>query len=215
MHVVVIIQARMTSTRLPSKIMLPLGDKTVLGQVLTRCKKIKGVDEVCCAIPIGKEHDILIDEIKKYQCTVFRGSESNVLERYYQAAKVTKADIIMRITSDCPLINPEVCSQVLKRHIENNSQYTCNNMVPSWPHGYDCEVFGIEQLEDAMKYSALPEDYEHVTEWMRRSLKVDNFINPAGNQYHHRLTLDTMEDYIRLQKIFAESWSAEEIIELS
>lgn len=70
MHVVVIIQARMTSTRLPSKIMLPLGDKTVLGQVLTRCKKIKGVDEICCAIPIGKEHDILIDEIKKYQCTV-------------------------------------------------------------------------------------------------------------------------------------------------
>ncbi len=202
MKTAVIVQARMTSTRLPGKVMLPLGDKTVLGQVLTRCKKIQGIDIVCCAIPVGSDHDVLVSEAKKYGCAIYRGSEANVLERYYESAEHLKADIIMRVTSDCPLINPEVCAQVLKMHIENKAQYTCNNMPPSWPHGYDCEVFGISELRDAMRYSTLPEDFEHVTEWMRRSLKIYNLENPKGDYHHNRITLDTMEDYIFIQKIF-------------
>ncbi len=200
MKSVVIVQARMTSSRLPGKVMLPLGDKTVLGQVLTRCKKIKGINTVCCAIPIGSEHDILVDEIKKYDCSVFRGSEKNVLERYYQAAKYLEADIVMRITSDCPLINDKVCSEVLDLHLKKQAKYTCNNLPPSWPHGYDCEVFGMQELEDAYKHSSLPDDFEHVTEWMRRTLQVNNLENPEGNQRGIRITLDTPADYEAIKK---------------
>lgn len=195
MKTVVIVQARMTSTRLPGKVMLPLGDKTVLGHVLSRCWEIEGVDEVCCAIPIGSEHDVLIAESQKYNATVFRGSEKNVLERYFEAAKFTNADLIMRVTSDCPLISPEVCSDVIKLHKESKSDFTCNNMPPSWPHGYDCEIFWMKQLEDAMHHSTLPEDFEHVTEWMRRTLDVQNLVNPVGNEHNIRITLDTPEDY--------------------
>ncbi len=195
MKTVVIIQARMTSSRLPGKVILPLGQGTVLAEVLKRSKAIQGIDEVCCAIPIGEIHDVLVPEIEKYGCTVYRGSETNVLERYYEAAKFLNADVIMRITSDCPLINSEVCADVLSLHMKNNAQYTCNNMPPSWPHGYDCEVFGIKELEDAMQYSTLPDDFEHVTEWMRRSLVVHNLQNPNGNERHLRITLDTPEDY--------------------
>lgn len=204
MKTVAVIQARMTSTRLPGKVMLPLGDMTVLGHVLIRCQQIKGVDEVCCAIPIGAEHDILENEVTKYGATLFRGSEKNVLERYYEAAKYTNADIVMRVTSDCPLINPEVCSMVLEAHITSHGKFACNNMPPTWPHGYDCEVFSFKQLEDAMKHSLLSEDFEHVTEWMRRSLEVVNLENPDGNNHSHRITLDTSEDYQNLKKIFEQ-----------
>lgn len=192
---VVIVQARMTSTRLPGKVMLRLGDKTVLGQVLVRCSLIQGIDEICCAIPVGNEHDVLVAEAEKYNALVYRGSEKNVLERYYEAAKTCKADVVMRVTSDCPLINPVVCSKVLESHLENKAEYTCNNMPPSWPHGYDCEVFGAEEMEKAIRYSLLPDDFEHVTGWMRRSLKVINIANPNGNEHHIRVTLDTEKDY--------------------
>lgn len=204
MIVSVIVQARMTSSRLPGKVMLPLGSRTVLGEVLTRCWQISGINQVCCAIPVGVENDILEEEIKKYQAILFRGSETNVLERYYEAAKFLNADIIMRITSDCPLINPSVCSKVLEKHIVMCSEYTCNNMPPTWPHGYDCEVFGINELQKAVINSHLPEDFEHVTTWMRRTLKVLNIENPNGNQYSHRITLDTIEDYKKISEIFNE-----------
>ena len=199
MKTVVIVQARMTSTRLPGKVMLPLGGSTVLSHVLSRCKKIKGIDTVCCAIPLGKTHDVLVAEIEKCGAEIFRGSELNVLERYYQAAKTLNADIIMRVTSDCPLINVDVCSMILEAHIKNKATYTCNNMPPSWPHGYDCEVFGMEQLEDAMRCSSLPEDFEHVTTWMRRTQKIQNIENPRGNEYKLRITLDTPEDHAFIQ----------------
>lgn len=202
MRTVAIIQARMTSTRLPGKVMLPLGNQTVLSHVLSRCKQIKGIYIVCCAIPVGSEHDVLVDEIKKCDVVVFRGSETNVLERYYEAAKNLNADVVMRITSDCPLINVDVCEVVLDAHITNQAAYTCNNMPPSWPHGYDCEVFNMEQLEDAMKFSTLPEDFEHVTPWIRRTQKVQNIKNPKGNEYKLRITLDTSEDYMFIKKYY-------------
>jgi spore coat polysaccharide biosynthesis protein SpsF (cytidylyltransferase family) len=192
---VVIIQARMTSSRLPGKVMLPLGDKTVLGHVLERCLQIKGIDEVCCAIPVGNVHDVLVKEIQKYKVSLFRGSEKNVLERYYIAAKSLGADVIMRVTSDCPLINPDVCSRVVQEHFLEKAEYSCNNMPPSWPHGYDCEIFGMEQLEKCFLNATEDYDKEHVTPWMRRHCKVHNILNPNGNQYHVRVTLDTQEDY--------------------
>ena len=108
----------------------------------------------------------------------------------------------MRITSDCPLINPEVCGKILTHHLSNKAQYTCNNMPPSWPHGYDCEVFGFLELEQAIQNASEPDDFEHVTEWMRRTLKVANVLNPNGDESHVRITLDTPQDYKNILKLF-------------
>lgn len=209
MKTVIIVQARMTSSRLPGKVLLPLGERTVLGQVLYRCQQIVGVDSVCCAIPTGAIHDVLVREAKQYKAIVYRGSEEHVLERYYHAALALQADIVMRITSDCPLISPEVCSQVLKAHKESAVDYTSNNMPPSWPHGWDCEVFHFKALEKAYYDASLDEEKEHVTPWIRKHLKTQNVANPKGNFYHLRVTLDTEEDYGRIQKIIQEEISLE------
>jgi spore coat polysaccharide biosynthesis protein SpsF len=211
MNVVAIIQARMTSTRLPGKVMLPLGDSTVLGQVLKRCAQINGVSQVCCAIPEGSEHLLLVSEVQKYGATLFRGSENDVLERYYYAAKATKADVIMRITSDCPLIQPAICSQVLDLYLASNVDYACNNMPPTWPHGYDCEVFNFEILEKCHKEAVHNDEREHVTKWMRSRASVANFPNPNGNQYSTRITLDTLEDYKIIKNIYDNSVYIESI----
>jgi spore coat polysaccharide biosynthesis protein SpsF len=199
---VVIIQTRMTSTRLPGKVMLPLGDKTVLGEVLSRCNKIKGIDLVCCAIPQGLEHDLLIPEIEKYGAKIYRGSESDVLERHYLAAVEFKASTIMRVTSDCPLINVDLCELILSTHFETKAEFTCNNHPASWPHGYDCEVFSFKALESAYLNASLPEEREHVTPWIRKNFKIYNIPNPNGNQYNIRITLDTKDDYINITRIF-------------
>jgi spore coat polysaccharide biosynthesis protein SpsF (cytidylyltransferase family) len=210
MKTVIIVQARITSSRLPGKTMLPLEDKTVLGQVLSRCKEISGVDEICCAIPTGEMHDVLVTEAKKYGAIPFRGSEINVLERYYQAAKYLNADTIMRITSDCPLINPKVCEKVLQMHLDNNSQFTCNNSPRTWPHGYDCEAFRIEQLEKAMKHATEPDDFEHVTPWMRRNLEIKNY--PAQKDFSHiRCVVDYPNDYEKAKNIFESGMDTYEI----
>ena len=202
MKTIVIVQARMTSTRLPGKVMLPLGNKTVLGQVLSRCWKIKGIDDVCCAIPEGKDHDIIEIEAMKYKASIYRGSEFDVLDRYYQAGKFHQADIMMRITSDCPLIDPDVCSLVLNKHLEGASEYTCNNMPPTWPHGFDCEVFGIDALGLCHREAQTHEEREHVTPWMRSNLKCYNVLNESGNFYSERLTLDTSEDYQKIYEVY-------------
>lgn len=195
MKTVAIIQARMTSTRLPGKVLLPLEGMSVLGHVLTRCKKINGIDAICCAIPLGSDHDVIEYEAKKYDCLTFRGSEDNVLERYYEAAKFLGSQCIMRITSDCPLFSPKVCSDLLDIHLKQKSLFTCNNTPPSWPHGYDCEIFGFQELEEANAKAIDSQDLEHVTPWIRRSVPIVNLENPNGNQYSLRLTLDTKEDY--------------------
>lgn len=198
----VIIQTRMTSTRLPGKVMLPLGNKTVLGEVLTRCSMIKGIDSICCAIPVGPEHDLLVPEVKKYDAKIYRGSELDVLARYYEAALALGATTIMRVTSDCPLINVEVCQLVLSTHLKTKAQFTCNNFPPSWPHGYDCEVFSFEALKEAHSKAILPEEREHVTPWIRKNFDIHNVPNPNGSQYNVRITLDTKEDYLKISNIF-------------
>lgn len=202
LKVVAIIQARMTSTRLPNKVMLPLGNKTVLGHVLTRCHQIQGVHEVCCAIPEGAIHDVIAAEALKYNATVYRGSELDVLERYYEAALLTNADVIMRMTSDCPLIDPAVSAQVLQLYLASSVEYVSNNLTPTWPHGLDCEVFSFNALKQAYTQATESYDREHVTPWIKRNVAALNLENPKGNEYGLRITLDTQEDYQFINRVF-------------
>ena len=132
---VIIVQARMMSIRFPGKILKPLAGKTVLAHVLDRCKAVESADVICCAVADGSDSDPVAAEAERCGVVVSRGSEDDVLDRYYQAAKALDAGVIMRVTSDCPLIDPEVCQQVLKYRQSNDADYACNNIPPSWPNG--------------------------------------------------------------------------------
>ena len=199
-----IIQARMASTRLPGKVLLKLAGQTVLEHVITRARAIFGIDVVCCAVPDGAENDEVAREAVRCGAEVFRGPEQDVLARYFGAACMLKATTILRVTSDCPLIDPETCAAVIRLHNETASDYACNNMPPTFPHGLDCEAFTLEILERAASEARLPAEREHVTPWMRNHPKLHrvNLTNSNADEVNLRWTLDYPEDFSFFTALF-------------
>ena len=194
---VCIIQARMGSTRLPGKVLLQLGSGTVLDHVLRRAQAVPGVSEVCCAIPDTPDCEAISAEAMRAGATIFRGSENDVLDRYYQAARATNADIILRATSDCPLLDPDVCGQVLALRARENADFATNNMPPSWPHGLDCEVVTFAWLERAALRADKKFEREHVMPFVRNhpEARKVNLVCPDERMYHLRWTLDNARDW--------------------
>jgi spore coat polysaccharide biosynthesis protein SpsF (cytidylyltransferase family) len=199
-----IIQARLGSTRLPGKVLEPLGDASVLEHVLRRCQAIDGVDTVVCATVEGADGDAVAALAESIDVPVYRGSEKDVLARYHGAAHMVGADVVMRVTSDCPLIDPEVCAAVLKLRVDAGADYAANNMPPSWPHGLDCEAFTIDALDEAAVTAVEPEDHEHVTPWIRRhhAFHRVNLAGPGGALTTQRWTLDYPEDLAFLRAVY-------------
>ena len=204
MTVAVIIQARMTSTRLPGKVLYPLSGISVLEHVLTRCQAIAGVDLVCCAVPSSSDSIPIVAECKRLGVQIFQGAENDVLDRYYRAAQELEADFILRVTADCPLIDPEVCSDVLKLVCGGGVAFACNNMPPSWPHGLDCEALTFECLELAATEADKDHEREHVTPWIRNNAKIKkaNLVGPGNGSESHRWTIDYQNDYEFLKAIW-------------
>lgn len=201
MRTVAIVQARLRSTRLPAKVLLPLPTgRTVLQEVVARCKAIPGIDDVVVASPEGPESRLIHPFIgEAYWC---EGSEDDVLARYYRAAVRYKADVIVRVTSDCPMIDPILCGQVIRHRAQHGQAYSYNNMPVgdaregTFPKGLDCEAFTFKALEYHNANSADPLAREHVT-WSMRAMAQgsDQPMNPAGDYSHLRWTLDTIDDY--------------------
>lgn len=202
----VIVQARMGSTRLPGKVLKPLGRSgTVLAEVLRRCAAIPGIDGVVCATSDLPEDDVIAAEARRHGALIHRGSASDVLARYLGAAIEHAADIVMRVTSDCPLIDPVVCGAVLAQ-VEAGADYACNNLPPSWPHGLDCEAFTRRALERAAAEGIEAGDREHVTPFIRRTADFVRVNVPMlDDQDLHllRWTLDYPEDYAFFCAVFA------------
>ncbi|RPG38423.1 MAG: spore coat polysaccharide biosynthesis protein F [Muricauda sp. TMED12] len=194
---VAIVQARWGSSRLPGKVLLALGGTNVLEQVLARCHAIAGVDAVCCAVSDDLSSEPVAEEAAKCGAAVTRGPLNDVLERYRSAAEVTEADVVLRVTSDCPLIDPKVCAAVLDLRERENLHYACNNMPPSWPHGIDCEAFTRDALERAAREASASYEREHVTPWIRnnKTLTRGNLAGPGGDTQAYRWTIDYREDY--------------------
>ena len=205
-----IIQARIKSTRLPAKTMLilPTGH-TVVQKVVWRCFQIEGIDKVVLAIPDSDDCDILVQEASRIshetgkECFVFRGSELDVLSRYYHAWEAFGGDHIMRITADCPCLDPEVCSQVLKMHLQRAAGYSSNVWPRTYPQGYDCEVFTKQLLLHVHRNDTRRITREHVTTPMAAgrfcgyAWRVSN-LTQEKDESEIRLTLDTIDDYIRI-----------------
>lgn len=219
MTAAVIVQARFGSTRLPGKVLRPLGARTPLASVLSRCARIPGIDLVVCAVPDDRASDPVAEAAKVYGAVVFRGSETDVLDRYVQAARFVGATAVLRVTSDCPLIDPALCGEVLSL-VRGGADYACNNLPPCWPHGLDCEAFAVTHLARAAVDAQLPYDREHVTPWLRRnqSLARINLDGPGGDLARQRWTLDYPEDLAFFQALWrvlgahAERASTSEIL---
>lgn len=194
-----IVQARHNSTRLRGKVLLPLPTgRSVLQEVLWRCQQIPGVDVVVAAVADDPDSDALLPHVPEGVVTV-RGPEFDVLARYLKAAEAVNADIILRVTSDCPMIDPDLCGRVIQARRETGVDYACNNMPATFFHGADCEVFTIDLLRQANEIGddEYPENRQGVDVWMREAPSITrwNLTRNGPSQAHIRFTLDTIEDY--------------------
>lgn len=199
-----IIQARSGSSRLPGKVREELAGQSVLGHVLRRAMAIERVDVVCLATTDLAPDDDLADAAARYGAEVFRGSSDDVLGRYLGAARQLDADVVMRITCDCPVIDPEVCNKVLELRANTNADYAANVTPPDWPHGLDCEAFTTNVLERAAAQAQKPDEREHVTIWIRQHPDIhrEDLAGPGGAAARQRWTLDYPEDLMFFRELF-------------
>lgn len=200
--VVAIIQARMGSTRLPGKVMKDLCGKTVLAHDIERVRQSKYIDEIVIATTKFKEDDIILKEVSKNGAKVYRGSENDVLSRYYEAAKENKADVIVRITSDCPLIDPFIVDEVLNSNydlVTNAGVYPENR---TYPRGLDVEVFSFDILKKSFQEAIEMYQREHVTPFIYENSKNIYYYKNNIDYSKYRWTLDTEEDYKLIEIIY-------------
>lgn len=195
MRRVAIAQARMGSTRLPGKVMQRIAGQTVIEHVMRRARAIPGLAEVCLATSDQAADDAVAAEGARLGVPVFRGSVVDVLGRYAGAARLTEADIVLRITCDCPLLDPAVCSDVLLLRDRTGAEYAANVLERTWPVGLDCEAFPRAILDRADAAATAAFDREHVTPWIERNARTKaNLPCPGGNLSDRRWTLDYPED---------------------
>ncbi len=205
MSAAVIVQARWASTRLAGKALAPLGGASVLARVLARCAAIPGVAQVVCAVPDGRACEPVGEEAAACGAIVIRGPEHDVLARYAKAASVVGAETVLRVTSDCPFVDPVICGRVLTLLHESGADYACNGMPASWPHGLDCEAFPARLLHWADALAQTPAEREHVTPWLRThsGLVKASLTGPGGALAALRWTVDYPEDLAFARGVFA------------
>lgn len=204
MKVVAIIQARMGSTRLPGKVLRDIAGKPMLWHVIDRVKRCKTIDQVVVATTIKEEDKQVIELAMKCGVETFAGSEDDVLDRYYQAANRFNADIVVRITSDCPLIDPVIVDNVVGYYNDNIDKIDYVNTAPSFPEGVDTEVFSFNALETAWRDAKKRYEREHVSIYMHENpaiFRLDTIENDEDLS-HIRFTVDTMEDLTAVKEIF-------------
>lgn len=204
-RVAVIIQARMGSSRLPCKVMKSICGRTVLEHVILRVKQCKEVDDIIIATTTCDRDEAIANEAIRCGAKYFRGSENDVLSRYYLAAKENNADIIVRITSDCPLIDPIIADKVIQFYKNSEYDIVTNAGLDlsqrTFPRGLDVEVFSFSALEDAFNNADKEYQREHVTPYVYEHYKTGHFKNQADFS-KYRWTLDTDEDFELISKIY-------------
>jgi len=204
MRVDCIIQARMNSTRLPGKVLLSLSnDFTVLQHMINQLRFSKLIDSIIIATTNLPDDDIIEEEARKLNLKCFRGNSEDVLDRYYQCAKKFDCRTIIRLTSDCPLIDPEIVDQVIVNYKSEHFDYYTNVLNRTFPIGTDVEIFSFDVLEKMWNDATLPSEREHVTLFIKNknsNFKIGNLENHEDLK-HIRITLDQEEDFILIKKI--------------
>lgn len=205
MRVVVIIQARMGATRFPGKPLKTVQNRPLLSYQLERLRRAKSVDQIIVATTTKEQDTQIVELCKAENILCYRGSESDVLERYNQAAKLFKADVVVRITGDCPLIDPEIVDHAINYYLGHfpTYDYVSNSLERTYPRGLDVEVFSASMLERAAKEAKFPEEREHVTLYFYTHPNLFSLgnVRQAADKSHHRWTVDTLEDFELVTKI--------------
>ena len=207
-RVVVIIQARMSSTRLPGKALKLAHGRTMLDRMLERVKNAQTLSEVVVATTTDPSDNAIVRACSKSDTAVFRGSLHDVLDRYYQAALAHHADIIVRLTADCPLMEPTLIDDVVHALVRSQADFACNRLPPpysrSYPIGVDVEACTFSALQQAWQFAVEKHEREHVLPYLY--IVPDRFkvvqLNYTQNLGHLRWTLDTPEDLILLRRIY-------------
>ncbi len=203
MKIVAVIQARMGSTRLPGKVMMPICGTPMIGLLLERLAVATLINQIVLVTSKDPRNDPLADYVCELGYLVYRGSEDDVLDRYYHAAKEVEADVVVRITGDCPLIDPVVVSEVISGFLRNSLDYASNISPPTYPDGLDAEVFTLQALEIAWNRARTSEEREHVTPFIRESGKFSRKNFPYSvDCSRERWTVDEPEDIDVVRKIF-------------
>jgi spore coat polysaccharide biosynthesis protein SpsF len=204
-NTVAIIQARMGSSRLPGKVLKDLVGETVLGRVVHRLRRSQRISEIVVATTSEVGDQAILEECARLQVGCFRGSEPDVLDRYYHAARAYAADAVVRITSDCPVIDPGLVDETIAVFEAAHADYASNISARSYPRGLDTEVFTVAALDRAWNVAREPHQREHVTPYFyghAESFRVASLSNPVDYS-RYRWTLDTGEDLELLREIYS------------
>jgi spore coat polysaccharide biosynthesis protein SpsF len=208
---VLITQARTGSTRLPGKVLMEVNNSPLLKIHLDRLSQTKNIDKIIVATTVNKEDDIIEKIATEWGYEVFRGSESDVLDRFYQALKKLNPTWVVRVTSDCPLIDPNLVGDVLNFAQVHNVDYCSNTMVEKFPDGQDVEVFKFNALEYACMNATKKSDREHVTPFIRENSNYKNNsrftainFDIEKNYSNIRMTVDEQKDFELINKVVSE-----------
>ena len=207
----------MGSTRLPGKVLKPVSGKPILWHMFNRLKFTDELDQLVLATSDLPKDDPLEEFAKGHGVTFFRGSEEDVLNRYYKAAKEYKGSVIVRLTGDCPLIDPKVTDKVVRDHFITEADYAANTIKRTYPRGLDTEVFNFEVLEKAEKNATESYEREHVTPYIRErphDFRLNTVVAEGElRRPDLRLTVDQEEDLALIREIFDHFYQEGEIFE--
>ena len=210
MNIVAIMQARRGSTRLPDKVLADVCGEPMIARQMARMQQARTLHGIVVAIPDGARDDALAEVCLSRGWALYRGAENDVLARYLGAAEAVDADIVVRVTADCPLIDPRVIDATVTLHLDArlSLDFTANNLIPTWPHGLDVEVMSRATLAIAASQAHSAYDREHVTPWITRAsaggaiFRLGNLPAPAEGLCGYRLTVDYPEDLAVVREVF-------------
>ncbi|MFJ8261828.1 cytidylyltransferase domain-containing protein [Rummeliibacillus sp. NPDC094406] len=204
MSVSAIIQARMGSSRLPGKILKEVNGKPLLLHQIERLRQCKEIDQLIIATTVEEQDNQIFEFCNHHNVSIFRGSENNVLERYYETWKQFGGDVIVRLTSDCPIIDYKIVDKTIRFFLDNEFDYVSNTIERTFPRGLDTEVFSVATLETTYKQAKLERDKEHVTAYIYthpEKFKIGSYKGEI-NYSKYRWTVDTEEDFALIKNLF-------------
>jgi spore coat polysaccharide biosynthesis protein SpsF len=203
--VVAIVQARMSSTRLPGKVLKDLEGQTVLARVIGRLRRARLINELLVATTDRPADDAIVAECRRCSVPVSRGDQDDVLDRYFRAAQLVKADVVVRITSDCPLIDPEITDKTIAAFLEAKPDYASNALVRTYPRGLDTEAMTFAALARVERQAHQRYEREHVTPYFYEHPSEFKILSVTGDADYsaHRWTVDTPEDLEFVRAVYA------------
>jgi spore coat polysaccharide biosynthesis protein SpsF len=204
MKTTAIIQAHMGSTRLPGKVLLKIGNRSMLARVVRRVLRARTLSAVIVACSIEPADEAIVRECERIGISYFRGSDPDVLDRYYQASRVFPSDAYVRITSDCPVIDPEVIDRVVTHFAQGEFDYASNTVQRTYPRGLDTEVFTAEGLARCWRDAKEPYQRVHVTPYFYQNPQLFKlgFVTQDVDQNEMRWTVDTPDDLKFIKAVY-------------